>query len=108
MLQTPEIVIKSTTLLARWLPVNYGRYLQSGAWRKKADTCKKRAGYRCQTCNRSNKQVRLEAHHRTYERLGYEIPEDLICLCRDCHKAVTDVRRTIAIVRFYRPIRTPL
>jgi hypothetical protein len=28
---------------------------------------------------------RLEVHHRTYERLGRERPEDLLVLCEKCH-----------------------
>lgn len=28
----------------------------------------------------------LDVHHRTYERLGNESPDDLTVLCRDCHK----------------------
>ena len=27
----------------------------------------------------------LEAHHRTYERVGFEWPGDVIALCHDCH-----------------------
>jgi hypothetical protein len=28
----------------------------------------------------------LEAHHRTYERRGEELPEDLTALCPTCHR----------------------
>jgi hypothetical protein len=28
----------------------------------------------------------LEVHHRTYARLGFEQPDDLIALCHDCHQ----------------------
>lgn len=28
---------------------------------------------------------RLEVHHRTYARIGAEMPEDLEVLCEDCH-----------------------
>jgi 5-methylcytosine-specific restriction endonuclease McrA len=62
---------------------DYHRYIQSDAWRKRADECKRRAGYRCQLCNSPD---RLEAHHRTYERLGREEPGDLTCLCHRCHQ----------------------
>lgn len=30
---------------------------------------------------------RLHVHHRTYERLGEELPEDLVVLCEVCHEA---------------------
>lgn len=66
--------------------VDYYEYIKSPAWKAKAAAAKKRAGYRCQVCNRHKKEVRLEAHHRTYERLGNERPEDITVLCRDCHE----------------------
>ena len=43
------------------------------------------ANWKCQVCNESNDKVVLDAHHRTYERLGDELPEDITVLCRDCH-----------------------
>lgn len=64
----------------------YNQYIQSPEWRAKADEAKKRAGYRCQVCNRPSSIVTLHAHHRTYERLGHERPEDITVLCEDCHK----------------------
>jgi len=64
-------------------PVEYGKYLRSARWKKKAAAARKRAGYRCQMCNR---QAPLQVHHRTYERLGYEMPGDLIALCAGCHQ----------------------
>lgn len=36
-------------------------------------------GYRCLEF------INLDAHHLTYERLGKELPEDLIILCRKHH-----------------------
>jgi hypothetical protein len=65
--------------------VDYRTYIQSSEWRAKATAAKERAGWRCQVCNKSNEQVSLDAHHRTYERLGKELPEDITVLCRDCH-----------------------
>lgn len=70
-------------LLANVFPVVYHRYLKSARWRKKAAAARKRAGYRCQLCNQ---KAPLQAHHRTYERLGYELPGDLIALCASCHR----------------------
>ena len=64
----------------------YGLYLQSPAWRARAAAALRRAGYRCMICNADRWFTRLEVHHRTYERLGRESPEDLIVLCRHCHK----------------------
>lgn len=67
--------------------VPYFDYLQSAEWRARAEAAKKRAGYRCQTCNTAD---RLEAHHRTYARLGHELDGDITVLCRGCHQAIED------------------
>lgn len=65
------------------LSINYYEYIQSPEWKTKAEAAKKRAGYRCVVCNGTD---RLEAHHRTYERLGNELPEDITALDHDCHE----------------------
>lgn len=79
----------------KWLDarIDYKTYLESDAWRARADAAKRRAGYRCQLCNRSRTQVILNVHHRTYERLGNEQPDDLTVLCGDCHKTYEDHRK---------------
>jgi 5-methylcytosine-specific restriction endonuclease McrA len=70
--------------------VDYQGYIRSDIWRRKADAAKKRAGYRCQVCNRgAHEVVQLEVHHRTYERLGAEEPGDLTVLCETCHDIFT-------------------
>ncbi len=60
----------------------YEDYLRSEAWKRRREYMLRRAGYRCRLCNRGE---RLEVHHRTYERLGAEDPDDLTVLCHDCH-----------------------
>ncbi len=67
------------------MSVNYHEYIKSAAWRKRARGAKKRAKWRCQVCNKRGKHATLNAHHRTYERLGKEWPTDLTVLCRECH-----------------------
>jgi 5-methylcytosine-specific restriction endonuclease McrA len=62
----------------------YRKYLESPEWRTRADAAKARFGNRCALCNSDD---RLEAHHRTYERVGEELVEDLVPLCVDCHGA---------------------
>lgn len=66
--------------------LDYHEYIRSPEWREKAEAAKERAGQRCQVCNRPRTEVTLDAHHRTYERLGREMPEDITVLCRDCHE----------------------
>jgi sirohydrochlorin ferrochelatase len=53
----------------------------------------RRAGYRCRLCNLGSPDVVLTVHHRTYERLGKELADDLTTLCMECHRAVTDHER---------------
>lgn len=71
----------------------YEEYIKSQKWREKAEEAKARAGNRCQVCNRSRAEVQLEAHHRTYDRLGQEFPEDITVLCRECHQLYENARK---------------
>lgn len=64
-------------------PIVYQIYIRSDAWRQKANEAKERAGWRCQVCNGTE---RLQAHHRNYDRLGHELPEDITILCDECHE----------------------
>lgn len=66
-----------------WEDRGYDKYLKSPDWKSKSDACKERDGNRCRLCNSPE---RLEAHHRTYERIYHEWPEDLTTLCHDCHE----------------------
>jgi len=61
----------------------YTEYLQTTHWHFKRSDALRRSKHRCQLCNSTK---RLDVHHRTYENLGNEEPEDLIVLCRKCHK----------------------
>jgi hypothetical protein len=63
----------------------YHAYLRTNKWKMKADAARERAGHRCQVCNRPSGKVQLDVHHRTYERIFNEAPEDLTVLCHDCH-----------------------
>lgn len=61
---------------------DYRKYLNSPEWRAKATAAKARARWRCGLCYAA---AILETHHRTYERVPNEDPEDLIPLCERCH-----------------------
>lgn len=74
----------------KYTHVDYQSYLSSDLWRKTADEAKINANFRCQVCNQSEK---LHAHHRTYERVGYEHPSDIIVLCEKCHTLFHNARR---------------
>jgi len=64
------------------MTIDYLEYLQTPEWAAKRQDAIKRARYRCQVCNHGGK---LHVHHRTYDRLGNEDPEDLTVLCSICH-----------------------
>ncbi len=68
-------------------PGDYRSYLQSAAWKQRRREAIQRAGGRCQVCNSSGP---LEVHHRTYKRVGRELPGDLTVLCRGCHARFHD------------------
>lgn len=81
-------------LFSRPRRVDYYEYIQSRSWKRKADAAKEAAGHRCRVCNRGEEDgVTLDAHHRTYERLGHERPDDITVLCRDCHELYESYRR---------------
>lgn len=64
--------------------LDYHDFLRTPYWRLVANRAKFRAGYRCSLCH---SQTRLRAHHRSYDHLGEELfyPEEITCLCDDCH-----------------------
>jgi hypothetical protein len=61
----------------------YKEYLQTPHWKHLRQDKVRAAGHRCQLCNRGS--VTFNVHHRTYDRLGEELDEDLTVLCSDCH-----------------------
>jgi 5-methylcytosine-specific restriction endonuclease McrA len=63
--------------------IDYATYISSVEWRLKAHDAKRRAGWVCMLCEAT---TALEVHHRTYARLGRELPTDLVVLCWRCHR----------------------
>jgi len=74
--------------------VDYWVYLRSAEWAEFRRGVLDRAGGRCQVCNAA---VPLQVHHRTYERLGAELPEDVLALCDSCHVLFSRAGRLVAI-----------
>jgi HNH endonuclease len=61
----------------------YEEYLWSPWWRLHVRRqALDRADSRCEQCASPRE---LEVHHRTYERLGHEDPDDVMVLCGRCH-----------------------
>jgi len=67
---------------------DYQEYIASDEWKLLSDHVKRRAGLKCQICNSS---LNLNAHHRTYENGLFETGENIICVCRRCHKSIAHV-----------------
>jgi hypothetical protein len=60
----------------------YEVYLKSPEWATKRRWALDRADHKCLICNSSHC---LEVHHRSYDNLGAEGPNDLAVLCDGCH-----------------------
>lgn len=61
----------------------YGYYLETDHWKITREQALERANWECQRCGH---QYKLHVHHKTYENLGNEQPEDLVVLCKSCHE----------------------
>lgn len=76
---------------------DYEQYLRSPEWRERRSAALKRSGGKCQDCLAERKMRGVasgylvwpaqEVHHLTYERVGDELPEDLVALCGRHHRA---------------------
>jgi len=64
----------------------YRKYLETDHWQQKRQEALKAEEYKCHLCQGNNRE--LHVHHLTYIRLGCELPEDLMVLCKKCHKEV--------------------
>lgn len=70
--------------LAELKSMDYKTYLKTDEWqRKRLDAIENARGV-CEICGSG---LDIQVHHKTYERRGEELPEDLIVLCAKCHKA---------------------
>ncbi|OGO78623.1 MAG: hypothetical protein A2Y23_10095 [Clostridiales bacterium GWB2_37_7] len=64
----------------------YNEYLKTQHWELAQSAVLKRDKNKCADCGCSKKEKPLEVHHITYIRRGKEKLEDLMTLCKDCHK----------------------
>lgn len=62
----------------------YNNYINSSAWNQSLPRLARieKAHGRCELCGRKGKEV----HHLTYERIGAELPQDLMYVCLSCHE----------------------
>ena len=68
---------------------NYKEYMGSPEWKQLSEFVKKRAGWKCQTCNSS---IDLVAHHRSYEKGADENGENCIAICKRCHALIHQIK----------------
>lgn len=68
--------------------VAYEDYLASGEWRARREACMTRDDHTCRSCG----APATEVHHLHYRRIGHEHLEDLVALCRPCHKRADHTR----------------
>ena len=71
---------------------NYETYLLTKEWKERSLLVKRYNGMKCCKCHSGPMDHwKLNAHHLTYERIGAERFDDLICLCWRCHKKVHSI-----------------
>lgn len=63
--------------------LTYEEYIRSPWWRARKAAVIRYRGERCERCGCTHW---LQLHHRTYERLCRELPEDVELLCDQCHR----------------------
>jgi hypothetical protein len=78
----------------------YQDYINSFDWYLKRRKALERAGHKCERCH-ATEDVGLEVHHLTYERLGDENDEDLLVVCKPCHKIEDRKREQRSAERLY-------
>ena len=72
--------------------LSYREYLETDQWRETRAEAIARAGGRCALCPREDpdgsEKLVFHVHHRSYQRIGEELPGDLVVLCEACHEAL--------------------
>jgi 5-methylcytosine-specific restriction endonuclease McrA len=68
----------------------YNAYMRSEEWQRMREYIFELRDGICEFCG----DPATEIHHRTYERLGRELPIDLQALCKECH-IEADIERAV-------------
>lgn len=64
----------------------YIKYLKSSKWKALRKEVLYKRGRICERCKEDLKGKITDIHHKTYENIFNESPEDLEILCRACHE----------------------
>jgi hypothetical protein len=67
----------------------YTEYMQSKKWAGRKRRLFNKRGYACEMCGAHGP---VEVHHKNYDRLGKELDEDLLIVCKECHPKADKVR----------------
>ena len=70
----------------------YTEYLESDWWKSTRAHCIQKYGGKCFCCGETKN---LQVHHLTYEHLGFERDDELVCLCNECHKWIEDEKKNL-------------
>lgn len=84
-----EIVIKELSDMC------YTDYLKTPHWREKRKYVLESKGRICIECGSTKK---LDVHHLTYKNFGDELMDDLVVICRDCHKKLHEEERKAKVL----------
>ena len=67
---------------------SYSEYLKGEHWTIFSGGMRKKFCFCCE-----DKENRLQVHHITYERLGQELPNDVITVCDSCHVCIHELTK---------------
>lgn len=73
--------------------MEYPEYLKTRHWNAVKERCFREHGCRCFVCGITKG---IEVHHVEYDRIGEELPEDVVPLCRAHHQLQHDILCSIA------------
>jgi 5-methylcytosine-specific restriction endonuclease McrA len=90
-----------TDEIRRLKQLPYWQYLFSPHW----EATRRRALQRMPQCQLCEAERRLDVHHLTYQRLGWEKESDLIVLCSRCHEWVHANPHRETVLRWMEPAR---
>lgn len=89
--ETAEFDIQRLKAMEEGKPVPVGTDYQNGEMYDQYNVRQYvlfRDDYKCQCCGRHDDGVKLHVHHKESRQTGGDTPNNLITLCKDCHKAL--------------------
>lgn len=71
--------------------LDYTKHINSDRWERRRQQAIQDVGGTCQFIKNGKlcgSTDRIQVHHLSYDNLGNEKPEDLLVVCRECHRRV--------------------